>query len=254
MFSMWLRAQEGERDLLIANLWDSGATGITEEEGALRAFFGPESDREVLAREFREFRPEIQDEDDYDWVGHARAQWRSFPVGERFFLVPDWLDDPAPEGRLRLGMHPGLACGTGTHPATQLCLIAMERHVQPGQTVLDIGTGAGILADAARLLGASIVFGCDIEHEATVVARGNLEAGVHLFTGSARSVRSGAVDWAVCNLNAATLATLKSELPRVARGLILSGFQEDEAAKIGALFRREPREEFELDGYGCCVL
>jgi ribosomal protein L11 methyltransferase len=249
-----VQVQEGERDLLIANLWDSGATGITEEDGALRAFFGPESDREVLAREYREFQPEIQEEEDYDWVGHARAQWRPFPVGERFFLVPDWLEDPAPEGRLRLRMHPGMACGTGTHPATQLCLMAMERHVRPGQTVLDVGTGAGILADAACLLGAANVFGCDIDHSATVVAHENLQGRVHLFTGSARSVKTDAVDWAVCNLNAATLATLKTELPRVARALILSGFQEDERSKIGAMFRREPKEEFELDGYGCRVL
>ena len=77
---------------------------------------------------------------------------------ERFFLVPEWRDDPAPEGRVRLIMHPGIACGTGTHAATRLCLTAMERHVAAGDSVLDVGTGSGILADAARVLGASPVF------------------------------------------------------------------------------------------------
>jgi len=254
VFSVWIEVRDEERDLVIANLWEAGATGITEEEGALRAFFGPESDRGLLARDFREYRPEFQDEDDYDWVGHARSQWRPFAVGERFYLVPDWLDDPAPEGRFRLRMHPGLACGTGTHPATRLCLMAMERHIRPGESVLDVGTGAGILADAARLLGASPVVGCDIEHNSTAVARGNLDSAIGLFTGSARSVRDSAVDWAVCNLNAVTLATLKSELPRIARGLILSGFTEEELPKVGGLFKRKLIEEFDLEGYGCCVL
>ena len=68
--------------------------------GSLRAFFGPESEREAIARQFREFKPVIQEEEDYDWVAHARSQWRAFPVGERFFLVPEWLDDAAPQGRL----------------------------------------------------------------------------------------------------------------------------------------------------------
>jgi ribosomal protein L11 methylase PrmA len=120
--------------------------------------------------------------------------------------------------------------------------------------VLDIGTGTGILADGARLLGAAPVFGCDIEHEATVVARSKVDPGILLFTGSARSVRSGAVDLAVCNLNAATHGTLKTELSRISRGLILSGFQDDETERIAAMFKRDVREQFELDGYGCVVL
>ena len=63
-------------------------------------------------------------------------------------------------------------------------------------------------ADAAKLLGAGNVYGCDIEHDSTLVARGNLDESFALFTGSARSVKTEAVDWAVCNLNAATLSTL----------------------------------------------
>jgi ribosomal protein L11 methyltransferase len=132
--------------------------------------------------------------------------------------------------------------------------MAMERHVRPGESIIDIGTGAGILADAARLIGAGHVYGCDIEHEATLVARGNLDPSIGLFTGSARSVRADAVDWAVCNLNAATLAILADELQRIARGLILSGFREEESAGVAALFRRRIREEFELEGYACLVL
>jgi ribosomal protein L11 methyltransferase len=241
-----------DRDILIADLWEAGATGITEEPDAVRAFF--EGPAEPVLALFAPLQATVHEEDTRDWVRFAQDQWSSFPVGDRFFLVPEWLDEAAPEGRLRLRMHPGMACGTGTHAATRLCLMAMERHVRPAESVLDVGTGAGILADAATLLGARPVFGCDIEHDATLVARGNLDDSVALFTGSARSVRNEAVDWAVCNLNAATLATLADELNRVSHKLIVSGFREDESAGIARLFQREIREVFELEGYACLVL
>ncbi len=70
---------------------------------------------------------------------------------------------PTPPGRLRLEIYPGMACGTGRHPATQLCLQAIERYVRPGARVLDVGSGSGILSDAARLMGAASVIGCDID-------------------------------------------------------------------------------------------
>jgi ribosomal protein L11 methyltransferase len=208
----------------------------------------------LLAR-FSQFDPELHEQEEYDWVRHVQDQWQPFPVGARFYLVPEWRDDPAPEGRLRLTMHPGMACGTGTHPATRLCLTAMEKHIRSGSRVLDVGTGSGILADAARLLGAGPVFGCDIEHEATQVAHTNLGDGVGLFTGSARSVQNGGVDWAVCNLNASTLDVLAPELYRATRrGLILSGFREEEQAQVARGFDMKVTDEFELEGYACLVL
>jgi len=249
-----MQVEDSERDLLIANLWDAGATGITEEDRALRAFFGPDSNPQILARQFSDFRPNVQEEEDTDWVRFAQSQWQPFPVGERFYLVPEWLEDAAPDERLRLVMHPGMACGSGTAPPTRLCLMAMERNLAVGQSVIDVGTGAGILADGARLLGARPVIGCDIEHEATMVARAKLDLSIPLFTGSIRSVRSNATDWAVCNLNAATLRNLKNDLFRISRSLILSGFSEDEMDKVAGIFNRPVREQMELDGYGCLVI
>lgn len=254
VFSLSMQVEDAERDLLIADLWDAGATGITEEDRALRAFFGSEADAQLLVKQFGDYRPTLQEEEETDWVQIAQSQWRPFAVGERFYLVPEWMDDPAPDGRLRLTMHPGMACGSGTHPATRLCLMAMERHVKPGSSLIDVGTGAGILAEGARLLGARPVCGCDIEHEATLVARRNLDATVGLFTGSVRSIRAGAANWAVCNLNAATLRNLSGDLLRIASGLILSGFSEDETNRVAAMYKRDVKEQMELDGYGCLVL
>src|ERR1700691_2629248 len=93
-----------------------------------------------------------------------RDAWPPLCVGERFYLVAPWhAAVQAPAGRMRLEIYPGMACGTGRHPATQLCLQAIERYVKPGAQVLDVGSGSGILSDAARLLGAGVVIACDVD-------------------------------------------------------------------------------------------
>ena len=255
MVSIRISCEPPDRERLIAELWEAGSTGITEEsDSALLAFFEAEADVNAIVSEFAAYDPSVHHEDDRDWVRFAQDQWQPFPVGDRFYLVPEWRDDPVPEGRVRLRMHPGMACGTGTHAATRLCLLAMERYIGTNDSVIDVGTGAGILADAALLLGAHPVVGCDIEHDATVVARSNLDLSISLFTGSARSVRSGAFQWAVCNLNAATLSNLATELNRISRRLILSGFREEEAPAVASKYGREVQERFDLEGYACVVL
>src|SRR5262249_51730966 len=148
-----------------------------------------------LQRRFADFRPQYEAETDYDWVKHSQAMWQAFPVGERFWLAPEWdAEAVVPQGRILLSIRPGLACGSGSHPATRLCLEALERTVQPGMSVLDVGTGSGILAEAAALLGAAHVVACDIDHDAAVIARRNLPQGVDVFTGSLRTVRDGSFD------------------------------------------------------------
>src|SRR6476469_8165650 len=72
LFSLFLEVEEIERDMLVADLWDAGATGITEEPQALRAFFGPEADRKVLLRQFVDFKPSVQEEEERDWVRFAQ--------------------------------------------------------------------------------------------------------------------------------------------------------------------------------------
>jgi ribosomal protein L11 methyltransferase len=157
--------------------------------------------------------------------------WEPVAVGRRFFLLPDWRDDPPPAGRVPIKINPGLACGTGWHEATQLCLEALERHVRPGTAVLDVGAGAGILSVAAALLGAGCVAACDIDAEAVAVARRRLaahSAGVHLFLGSAEAIRAESCDVVVANINAATVIELAGEFWRSLRPggvLLVCGFE-----------------------------
>lgn len=259
MYSLTLIVPEPDREQVLAELWEAGTSGVTETEDWLRAFFEDDSTAPALLARFRRLQPALEHEAPHDWIEESRKGWRPFPVGERFYLVPEWLDDPAPCGRVRLRMRPGLACGSGDHPATQLCLLAMERQDPAARSLLDVGTGSGILAEAAVLLGFERVFGCDIDPEAAAVAHANLAGAprrVGLFAGSLRSVRGGAVDTIVANLNAATLRTLGGEARRVlppGGTLIAAGFRSGEADKVAAAFSLPVRDRIELDDWTCLI-
>src|SRR5579871_1145593 len=170
MFSLEIECEPEERDLLIADLWEQGSAGITEvDERHLRAFFDDSADREALLARFAG--AAAQTEEPRDWVQSARDLLQPVTVGARFFLVPEWRNDPTPAGRFRITVNPGMAFGTGVHQTTRLCLEALEDFLKPGMTVLDVGTGSGILAEAAALLGAAQVIACDNDPVAVEIAR-----------------------------------------------------------------------------------
>src|SRR3954468_881377 len=155
MFSLEIDFDPDERDLLIAELWEHGSAGIVElSPSRLRAFF--EADRTALLALYPG--STLREEEDRDWVQSARDLLQPMEVGDRFYLVPEWRDDPTPPNRFRIVVNPGMAFGTGVHETTRLCIEAMEDYLTPGMSVLDVGTGQGILARAARLLGAGQVW------------------------------------------------------------------------------------------------
>ena len=144
MFSLEMKVEDDAKDFLIAELWELGSTGVVEADlpgggWLLRAFFDPGADADAMLLRFSGFAPRLERHAPRDWVALSREDWTPLSVGGRFFLVPEWLDDPAPPGRLRIAINPGLACGTGFHEATQLCLEALETYQTPGATVLDVG-------------------------------------------------------------------------------------------------------------------
>ena len=238
MFSIEIKCPPDRNDLLIAELWEEGSAGIVElEGGGLRACFEDDAGRAALASRFHAV--SWRQEDQRDWVAMSQANWEPLPVGERFFLVPEWLDDAAPAGRFRIVVNPGMAFGTGRHETTQLCLEALETYAQPGVRMLDVGTGSGILAQAAALLGARPVWACDIDPEAVEIARGN--AGPGVFVGSVDAARSGVAGLIAANISPETIARLAPELLRcLCPGgvALLSGFERQEAAAVGAAVER----------------
>jgi ribosomal protein L11 methyltransferase len=199
-------------ELVTFRLWEAGTLGITEGDGFLDAYF---EDADV-ASQFGVPQAVI----DVDWVARTEEAFPPLLVGERFFLAAPWRTEPTPPGRLRLVINPGAQCGTGYHRCTQLCLEAMEKLIQPGDSVLDVGSGSGILSLAAKLLGAGRVVACDIDPEAA--------RPVPFFVGSVDAVRSGAFDVVVANINEDVLGPMRADFERVARVCILSGFQDDD--------------------------
>jgi len=223
MYSLFFRPPADREDLLIAELWECGTSGIVEEEDGIRAFFDDLSQ----VRRFAGQNPEVREEKLVDWAQATRDAWPPFRVGQRFFLAPPWCDQPTPPGCVRLPIYPGMACGTGRHPATQLALEAIERHVLAGAAVADVGTGSGILAAAASLVGAGKVIGCDVDPDAVGIAGERVL--VPLFVGSADAIRAAWADVVIANIDAATIEQLVGEFARIRKPesvLILTGFPE----------------------------
>ena len=110
-----------------------------------------------------------------DWANGWKKYYQPLEIGQRLYVVPQWLSHEPPPGRVSLILNPGLTFGTGAHPTTQLCLEGVERYAQPGQRVLDLGCGSGILSIAALKLGADYALGVDIDPKAPDVARENGE-------------------------------------------------------------------------------
>ena len=98
-----------------------------------------------------------------DWINNWKKYFKPIPVGKSLLIRPTWEDAYEPQGRKVLHLDPGLAFGTGTHETTRLCMELLEEFLTPGQRMLDVGCGSGILSVAALLLGAGEAVGVDID-------------------------------------------------------------------------------------------
>jgi ribosomal protein L11 methyltransferase len=195
---------------------------------------------------------------DVDWVARFREGFRALACGG-FWIAPAW-DAPAapPEGRRLLVVDPGRAFGTGTHETTRLCLRALEELAplrDPEDLVLDVGTGSGILAVAAALLGWRRVAAVDIDPESvnSAMAHARLNhAPVAVVCGDGGAPfhrRSFAV--VLANLTAPLLLSRRTELAELAApggALVLSGGLSSEAEALAEAYAPVGDVDLRIDG------
>lgn len=179
--------------------------------------------------------------EDADWVRITQAQFQPVRVSDRLWIVPTWHEPPAGDSAINIRLDPGVAFGTGSHPTTHLCLQWLDNNVRKGQSVLDYGCGTGILAIAAKKLGADCVLGTDIDPQAVEAAEVNAqanEAPAHFVPPN--EMPEGTFDIVVANILSNPLKLLAPALlARVAEGgyLVLSGVLARQAQEVIDIYR-----------------
>lgn len=262
--------------------WES--LGVTEEEGTdpsrgayvlLRAYFA----EEALAARRAEFEAALRerlaaagagktriwvDEVLYgDWAEGWKQYFKPRKVGRRLVVAPTWEEYEPKGDELVVRVDPGMAFGTGQHETTSLCMQALEDLVVPGARVLDVGTGTGILAIAAVLLGAEGGLGVDNDPEAVTAARENvaangLEDRLRMEDTPVEAVE-GRYPLVVANILAEVLIVLAPAL--VARmepggALVLSGILAHLAPSVIEAYRAHglPEPQVRRDGEWVCLV
>lgn len=105
---------------------------------------------------------------DQDWMAAWKQHYTPIPVGEKVLILPAWQEAGQDEDRVLVRINPAMAFGTGTHPTTQLILVLLEKYIQPGQPLIDVGCGSGILSIAALKLGMSQALAVDVDGAAII--------------------------------------------------------------------------------------
>lgn len=186
-----------------------------------------------------------------DWNKKWKSFFQPINVTSRIVIKPSWHQYHRKHGEIVIELDPGMAFGTGTHPSTRLCLqvlddISLAGDLHLMESLLDVGTGSGILAIAAALLGFNRVVGIDVDHTAIACARENakrngVDDSVEFSTTPIRNL-TGFFTVIVANILPHTLIHMKEHLvTRLAEGgiLILSGILEEKAREVIEAFQTD---------------
>ena len=160
----------GEPDMPDAGLWDQCVVVALLDEHAQATEILQSASGQAGLHALPEHTIEAVAEQ--DWVRLTQSQFDPIAISRRLWIVPTWHETPDVSA-LNIRLDPGLAFGTGSHPTTKLCLQWLDGHIRGGESVLDYGCGSGILAIAAKKLGAAEVWGVDIDPQAVQTARDN---------------------------------------------------------------------------------
>ena len=194
----------------------------------------------------------MDDLQDADWENNWKQYYKPMEIGERLLVIPQW--EKAEHGsRIPLILDPGLTFGTGSHATTQLCLTALEKAVQGGEKVLDLGCGSGILSIAALKLGAKTAVAVDIDDKCLDVAYENaalngigkdiytVKVGDVLGDEALRTELGGGYDIVLANIVADViigLAPMARSLLAPGGLFLCSGIIDDRAEEVAAHLRK----------------
>ena len=166
-----------------------------------------------------------------DWADNWKKYFEPARITHDLTIVPSWTEYEATAGEKIIKLDPGMAFGTGTHPTTKMSLFALEQVLRGGETVLDVGTGSGVLSIASSLLGAKDLYAYDLDDVAVRVAQENiaLNAGtenIHVAAGDLLKGVDIEADVIVANILADILVNLTDDAYRLLKDegyLIMSG-------------------------------
>lgn len=173
-----------------------------------------------------------------DWAESWKKYFQHQKIGQKIAVKPSWQAYQPEPGEIVLELDPGMAFGTGTHPSTALCIQMLEKYIQKGARVLDVGTGSGILLLTALKLGAEFGLGVDKDENAVSIARQNLSANrierrrFQIQRANLLSGVDGRFDLVVANILSKVILQLLDDLKRVLNPqalFICSGILEEDA-------------------------
>lgn len=176
---------------------------------------------------------------DEDWANNWKKYYTAFKISDRVAVCPSWIDPATIDSEYKIILDPGSAFGTGTHETTSMCAEILDKYLPAGADVLDLGTGSGILAIIARLLGAGKIEAVDIDSLAVRVAEDNCKINgcedIDCYTGELKSVKRSDYDVIVANIIADIIAEIACDVPaRLKSGglFICSGIVNTKAERV----------------------
>lgn len=190
---------------------------------------------------------ELEEKKTEDWSQKWKEKWDVTHVTDKIAVVPDWIDYKPKENEIIIKLEPGCAFGTGTHQTTQLCMKALEKYMNKGDKVADIGMGSGILSILAKKLGATSVYGCDTDDTVIEVAKenakkNNVEATFEL--GSADKINDK-FDFVCANILHFVLAEIMGDLKNLMKTgamMSLSGILDEKKQMVIDAYEKENLE------------
>lgn len=217
-------------------IWQQNLVSALFDEGIVASDIMSELERLTKLSDLQYSTETIEEQ---DWVRATQSQFDPIRITDKLWIVPTWHNSPNPEA-INIILDPGLAFGTGSHPTTHLCLTWLTQTVTPGASVLDYGCGSGILAIAAKKLGAGHVVGTDIDMQAIQASLYNAEQNaVKADFYHASEYQSQSFDIVVANILSSALSVLAPALANSCRAggkIALSGILREQESAVSDIY------------------